>query len=71
MGRKKTKAADIKRRLREDDEIISRFMKKHPGEAEEIEVSLEYGEKLEHGMIVLPDNSKGRGPMYAALMRKL
>ena len=55
----------------EDDEIISRFMKKHPGEAEEIEVSLEYGEKLEHGIIVLPDNSKGRGPMYAALMRKL
>lgn len=55
----------------EDDEIISRFMKKHPGEAEEIEIELDCGERLEHGMIVFPDKSGGRGPMFASLMRKL
>ena len=55
----------------EDEEIIKRFMRKHPGEAEEVEINLEYGEKREFGMIVLPDNSNGRGPMYAALLRKI
>lgn len=55
----------------EDEEIIKRFMRKHPGEAEELEINLEYGEKREFGMIVLPDNSNGRGPMYAALLRKI
>ena len=55
----------------EDEEIIKRFMRKHPGEAEEIEIELEYGEKLEYGTIVLPDKSKGRGPMYASLLRKI
>ena len=55
----------------EDEEIIKRFMRKHPEEAEEVEINLEYGEKREFGMIVLPDNSNGRGPMYAALLRKI
>ena len=55
----------------EDDAIISRFMHKHPGEAEELPISLTHGEKLDHGMIVLPDRSGGRGPMYAALLRKI
>ena len=55
----------------EDEEIIERFMHKHPGEAEELEISLEYGEKRPHGMIVLPDSSGGRGPMYAAMLRKI
>ena len=55
----------------EDEEIIARFMKKHPGEAEELPVLLECGEKREHGMIVLPDRSGGRGPMYAAMLRKI
>ena len=55
----------------EDEDIISRFMKRHPDEAEEIDISLEHGEKRSHGVIVLPDRSGGRGPMYAALLRKL
>lgn len=55
----------------EDEEIIKRFMRKHPDEAEEIEINLEFGEKREYGTIVLPDKSGGRGPMYAALLRKL
>ena len=54
----------------EDEDIIERFMKKHPGEAEEIAIELKYGEKRNHGMIVLPDRSGGRGPMYASLLRK-
>ena len=55
----------------EDDGIVSRFMTKHPEEAEEIPVSLEYGENLDYGSLVLPDKSRGRGPMYAVLLRKI
>ena len=55
----------------EDEEIIKRFMHKHPGEAEEAELSLEYGERLDYGIIVLPDKACGRGPMYGALLRKI
>ena len=55
----------------EDEEIVKRFMHKHPGEAEEAELLLEYGEKMEYGMIVLPDKAKGRGPMYGVLLKKL
>lgn len=55
----------------EDEDIIARLIRKHPEEVREIPVSLEYGEKRDHGMIVLPDVSGGRGPMYAALIEKL
>ena len=55
----------------EDEDIIARFMKKHSGEAEELEMDLEYGEKREHGTIILPDRAKGRGPLFAAKLRKL
>ncbi len=55
----------------EDDAIIRRFMTKHPGEAIEVPIALEFGEKLDYGSLVLPDKSGGRGPMYAALLRKL
>ena len=55
----------------ENEEIIARLMKRHPGEVEEAGIMLTDGEKREHGMIVLPDTAKGRGPMYAALLRKL
>ena len=55
----------------EDEEIVARFMKKHPGEAEEIGVELEGGEKRKHGMIVLPDKAGGRGPLYVAKLRKI
>ena len=46
-------------------------MRKHPGEAEEMEISLTDGERREHGMIVLPDRSDGKGPMYAVKLRKI
>ena len=55
----------------EDEDIIARLMKKHPGEIRELPIALEYGEEREHGAIVLPDRSGGRGPMYAALLEKL
>lgn len=55
----------------ENEEIIARLMKRHPGEVEEAKIMLTDGEKREHGMIVLPDTAKGRGPMYAALLRKI
>ncbi len=55
----------------EDEDIVARFMRKHPGEAEEMEISLTDGERREHGMIVLPDRSDGKGPMYAVKLRKI
>ena len=55
----------------EDEDIIARLMKKHPGEIRELPIALQYGEEREHGAIVLPDRSGGRGPMYAALLEKL
>lgn len=55
----------------EDEDIIARLMKKHPGEIRELPIALEYGEEREHGAIVLPDRSGGRGPMYVALLEKL
>ena len=55
----------------ECEDIIERFMQRHPGEAEEIEIELTDGERLSHGMIVLPDRAGGRGPMYAAKLRKI
>ena len=54
----------------EDEDIVARFMKKHPGEAEELQVSLENGEKREYGTIVLPDSAGGRGPLFVAKLRK-
>ena len=55
----------------EDEEIVARFMKKHPGEAEEIGITLSDGERRKYGMIVLPDRSGGKGPMYAVKLRKI
>lgn len=55
----------------EDEDIIARFMRKHPGEAEEIKIELEGGERRDHGMIVLPDAAGGRGPLYVAKLRKI
>ncbi len=54
----------------EDEDIVARFMRKHPGEAEELQVSLENGEKREYGTIVLPDSAGGRGPLFVAKLRK-
>ena len=55
----------------EDEKIVSRFFTKHKGEAEEIEIELSGGERREHGVLVLPDSAEGRGPMYAAKLRKI
>ncbi len=55
----------------EDDGIIGRLMTRKPGIARPVDISLEYGEKLEYGTIVLPDVAGGRGPMYAALLEKI
>lgn len=55
----------------EDEGIIERLMSRKEGIARHIDIHLEYGEKRSYGMIVLPDNADGRGPMYAALLEKL
>lgn len=53
----------------ENANVIKKLFKRHPDEVEEIEIDIN-GEKLEHGMIVLPDKADGKGPMYACLVRK-
>ena len=54
----------------ENDEVISRLFKKHPGEVEEIELDMK-GERQEHGHLILPDTNDGLGPMYCCLLRKI
>ena len=54
----------------ENNEVIARLFKKHPGEVEEIELEMN-GEKQEHGTLILPDRNDGLGPMYCCLLRKI
>ena len=54
----------------ENNEVIARLFKKHPGEVEEIELEMN-GEKQEHGTLILPDRTDGLGPMYCCLLRKI
>ena len=53
----------------ENEDIAERLLKRHP-DMEEVEITLPYGEKRKHGLIVLPDTGNGQGPMYACLLRK-
>ncbi len=54
----------------ENEKIIEKLFKRHSNEVSEIPVDIPYGEKRSHGMIVLPDTSAGRGPMYLCLLKK-
>ena len=54
----------------ENEKVIEKLFKRHSNEVSEISVDISYGEKRAHGMIVLPDTSAGRGPMYLCLLKK-
>lgn len=54
----------------ENQEVIKRLDKKHHAEIDLIDFELEGSEKMEYGRIIMPDIANGRGPMFAALIRK-
>ncbi len=53
----------------ENEENISRLLKKHPDEVHHVEIENSIGEKRKYGYLILPDLD-GMGPMYYALLRK-
>ncbi|MGI6432516.1 MAG: RsmB/NOP family class I SAM-dependent RNA methyltransferase [Sphaerochaetaceae bacterium] len=55
----------------ENEEVIAKLHAKRSGRFEEIPFDLEGAEPLEHGAIILPDKNRGKGPLYAALIRRL
>jgi 16S rRNA C967 or C1407 C5-methylase (RsmB/RsmF family) len=54
----------------ENDGVIEKLHRKRPGRFEIVPVHLPFGEKARYGWQVLPDDSDGRGPMYAAGVRR-
>jgi len=55
----------------ENEEVIQKLHKKRSGRFEEISCDVEPSEKLSHGQIILPDVSKGMGPLFFCLIRRL
>lgn len=54
----------------ENEQVIARLFKKHPGEVEEMPLSMDIGEKKEYGIQIMPDREEGLGPMYCCLLKK-
>lgn len=55
----------------ENDEVIEKLHKKRFGRFEILPIHLPFGEKTRYGWQVIPDTAGGRGPMYAASIRRL
>lgn len=55
----------------ENEGVIAKLAKKRGGRYEEIELSVPHAEQCEHGSIILPDVSGGRGPIYMCLIRRI
>lgn len=54
----------------EDEEVVAKLFKRHPGAVEEVKTCLPMAEPKTHGALILPDNAGGLGPMYFCLLRK-
>ncbi len=54
----------------ENDGVIEKLHKKRTGRFEMVPIHLPFGEETRYGWQVLPDDSGGRGPMYAACVRR-
>jgi 5-methylcytosine rRNA methyltransferase NSUN4 len=54
----------------ENDGVLEKLHKKRQDRFELLEVRLPFGEKTRYGWQVLPDTSEGRGPMYAAKIKR-
>lgn len=55
----------------ENDGVIQKMYKKRAGRFELQSLHLPFGEQTRYGWQVLPDTAEGRGPMYAAGIRKI
>jgi 16S rRNA (cytosine1407-C5)-methyltransferase len=54
----------------ENDAVVARLLEKYRGEALLEEPAFSEGEPTQHGRLILPDRSRGMGPMYVARFRK-
>lgn len=54
----------------EDEEVIEKLFKKRADRFSLIDFDCEFAEKRKYGQIILPDTSKGRGPLYFCLIRR-
>lgn len=55
----------------ENDGVVGKVLRRREGSVTTAPLSLTASEPTEHGVHVLPDAAQGRGPIYAALLRKL
>ncbi len=55
----------------ENDGVLEKLHKKRAGRFELLPIHLPFGEKTRYGWHVLPDTAEGRGPMYAAAIRRV
>ncbi|MBK5200223.1 MAG: RsmB/NOP family class I SAM-dependent RNA methyltransferase [Spirochaetaceae bacterium] len=54
----------------EDEEVIEKLFKKRNGKFTLIDFDAQFTEKRKYGQIILPDTSKGKGPLYFCLIKK-
>lgn len=54
----------------ENDGVIDKLIQKRGDKVEIVEVQMKIGERSKHGIHILPDMSKGAGPLYYCLIRK-
>ncbi|MCB0341989.1 MAG: RsmB/NOP family class I SAM-dependent RNA methyltransferase [Pseudobdellovibrionaceae bacterium] len=55
----------------ENDQVISKYLKKKPNTVTVERVGSECGEPTEHGWIILPDQCQGQGPIYFSVLQKV
>lgn len=55
----------------ENDGVLEKLHKKRAGRFELVPLHLPFGEHTRYGWQVLPDTAEGRGPMYAAGIRRI
>lgn len=55
----------------ENDDVVSKLLKKRAGRVEVERVPLDFGEETDTGTIVLPDRDGGRGPLFFARLRRI
>ncbi len=54
----------------ENDYTVERLLRRYPETAELLSVAAPWGQKTALGWIILPDTAGGRGPIYAAKIRR-
>ncbi len=57
--------------VHENDAVIAKLEKKRMGRYEIIPLELSLGEVTDHGFMILPDATNGKGPLYMSLIRRI